>query len=239
MTTVEQPPATPAVTQTGAACPSCGASLAPDQQFCVECGARVGTSLRRHPSWRLPAAIVAVVVLLAGAAVAYTVGEVASDSQADSAAPAPTQTAAQQAAPVQPAQPPTTADPAAPAEAGTPTVPGTTDTGAQAEGQGTQTPDSAGDDSSGEIEEWPTGESAYTVILFSTDTRGDAERKARQAIEQGVPAGVLHSDDYSSLRAGYWVVFAGRFDTRDEAEEEAESYASLGFADGYPRFVEE
>jgi hypothetical protein len=114
----------------------------------------------------------------------------------------------------------------------------TTPSDAQAEGQG-PAPSADGQPTAGDgkIAEWPAGKAAYSVILFSTDTREGAQKKAQEAIDQGIPAGVLDSSDYSSLRAGYWVVFAGQFDSRDEAEKEAESYASLGFEDGYPRFV--
>jgi hypothetical protein len=198
---------------------------------------------RAHPSWRLPAAVAAIVVLLVGAGVAFALTEISSDSDVDSAKPAPTQAA------VQPGQP-TTAEAVPPAEQTAPqgeaTTPATPpEDGAATEGQGippaTAQGEAGGQDTGDGAEpaEWPAGKAAYSVILFSTDTRESAEAKAREAISQGIPAGVLNSDDFSSLRAGYWVVFAGQFDTSEEADREAESYASLGFEDGYPRFVKE
>jgi uncharacterized OB-fold protein len=44
-------------------CAACGEPLAPDQEWCLECGAG-RTLLRRPPSWRVPAAIVAFVLAL-------------------------------------------------------------------------------------------------------------------------------------------------------------------------------
>ena len=191
------------------ACPNCGASAAPDQMFCLECGERIGLGYRRPPSWRVPAAVATVVVLLAGAAVAVALVQVSDD--ADQAASAPGATA------------PATTPPAGK---------GGTDT---SERKTTSTEEAPA--ASGEIRQWPDDTSAYTVILLSTSTRAGAEGVARQAAQAGVPAGVLKSDDYSSLNPGFWVVFGGEFDTTEEAQRESERYASLGFPGGYARFV--
>ena len=43
-------------------CPHCGASLAADQDWCLECGAAATTRILRPPSWKLAAAIVLGVV---------------------------------------------------------------------------------------------------------------------------------------------------------------------------------
>jgi hypothetical protein len=45
-------------------CQACGAALASDQEWCLECGA-ARTGLRRAPDWRIPAAVIAVVIALA------------------------------------------------------------------------------------------------------------------------------------------------------------------------------
>lgn len=68
------------------------------------------------------------------------------------------------------------------------------------------------------VEEWPADAEGYTVILLSGSNRGAAEKVARDYAAAGTPAGVLHSDDFSSLRAGYWVVFSGRHETKAEAD---------------------
>ena len=44
-------------------CGSCGAPVAGDQEWCLECGA-ARTVLRRPPSWRIPAGIVTLVLVL-------------------------------------------------------------------------------------------------------------------------------------------------------------------------------
>jgi hypothetical protein len=44
-------------------CAVCGASLAEDQEWCLECGT-ARTLLRTPPDWRIPVAVVAVVVAL-------------------------------------------------------------------------------------------------------------------------------------------------------------------------------
>jgi hypothetical protein len=62
---------------------------------------------------------------------------------------------------------------------------------------------------------WPTGKTAWTVILASTPSRAEAVKKATAA---GPDAGVLHSDDFSSLRKGYWVVFVSQFPDQKSAE---------------------
>jgi hypothetical protein len=46
-------------------CGSCDAPLAADQEWCLECGA-ARTALRRPPNWRIPVAVVTLVVVLVG-----------------------------------------------------------------------------------------------------------------------------------------------------------------------------
>ena len=73
----------------------------------------------------------------------------------------------------------------------------------------------------GSIASWPSGKSGWTAVLASTESRPEAERKARAA--GGSEIGVLKSDDFSSLRKGYWVVFSGQYDERSAAESAAEA----------------
>ena len=68
---------------------------------------------------------------------------------------------------------------------------------------------------------WPAGRDAWTVVLASLPEGGGraaAEAQARRARAAGLPgAGVLRSSDFASLSPGYYVVFAGVFDSLDAA----------------------
>jgi predicted nucleic acid-binding Zn ribbon protein len=72
---------------------------------------------------------------------------------------------------------------------------------------------------------WPKGVTAYTVVLVTTGDKPGATRVAREAAKTGLEAGVLHSDEYS-LGEGFWIVFAGRFDTQASAESQASNLAA-------------
>ena len=64
-------------------------------------------------------------------------------------------------------------------------------------------------------------------MIASTSSRAEAEKKARAA---GGDAGVLHSDDYSSLRKGYWVVFAGQYDVAEGRPERGRGQGGGAYA---------
>ena len=88
-----------------------------------------------------------------------------------------------------------------------------------------------------EVESWPAGASAYTVALAETPDEAAARARATAAAASGVPVGVLQSDSYPTLDPGMWVLFAGRFDTRAEAEDETTRYVATGFPDAKAVFV--
>ena len=112
------------------ACPRCGASIAADQSWCLECGAPARTRLVPTPNWRAPVAVLAVVILLAGIALAVAFVALTNDNEpaapVNSQAPPPSATTAQPAAPAQPA--PTQAAPAPTTAAPTTAAPGTAST---------------------------------------------------------------------------------------------------------------
>jgi hypothetical protein len=88
---------------------------------------------------------------------------------------------------------------------------------------------------------WPDEVNAWTVVLASEVTKGLAEaavEKAKRVASRGLNIGVLHSDDYVSLRPGYWVAFAGQFDSVDEAQQAAARYRGQ-FPSTYQRFIEQ
>jgi SPOR domain len=57
-------PPTPAQDQADTLCAQCGAELADDQEWCLECGG-ARTLIRRAPDWRAAATVVAIVVAVA------------------------------------------------------------------------------------------------------------------------------------------------------------------------------
>jgi hypothetical protein len=98
-------------------CPRCGANVAPEQDWCLECGAPARTRLAPTPNWRAPMALVAVVVLLAGGALAFAFTSLTSDdgnvSAATTAPALPSDTAGTQSVPTAPAATETSAASAA------------------------------------------------------------------------------------------------------------------------------
>jgi hypothetical protein len=88
---------------------------------------------------------------------------------------------------------------------------------------------------------WPAGTTGYTVVLDSTPEaqgRSEADAAAQRAIAAGLAeVGVLRSSDYSSLRPGFWVAYAGIHDTEAEARAALVQAQGSGFPDAYPRRV--
>ena len=100
------PPGAPPAPGT-VACPRCGASIGPEQSWCLECGAPARTRLVPTPNWRAPVAVLALVVLLAGIALAVAFVALTNDNEpaapVNSQAPPPSATTAQPPAAAQPA----------------------------------------------------------------------------------------------------------------------------------------
>lgn len=111
-------------------CPRCSATVGPDQDWCLECGAPARTRLAPTPNWQLPTVAIGAIVLLAGALLAFAFVELTGD---DGATAGTTPTAVVQTAPPPAVLPPpvvtptaTTTTPAGPAVPTT--VPGQTAT---------------------------------------------------------------------------------------------------------------
>jgi septal ring-binding cell division protein DamX len=228
------------------ACPRCGAGLTPDQEWCLNCGADVGARVAETPRWRVPVIIVGTLLVLAIGAVALALIELADDDQqvaqappAQSAAPTPTPPApptGEQPAPGEAGATPgatvpeASDDATAGGQSGT-TTPTPENEGDSATGQAsptatpspgsTSTPGGntdSGTGSTGTIASWPSGKTAWTVILESATSKSAADAKANELSSDGTSVGVLHSDDFSSLNQGYWVVFSGTYDSKSAAE---------------------
>jgi hypothetical protein len=117
-------------------CPRCDAPVAPDQDWCLECGAAARTRLAPTPNWRMPIVVIAVVAILAGAGLAVAFVALTNDSTSapattsappvasePTAAPPPTTPPTTTAAPPTSTAPPTATTPTLP----TPSTPATTD----------------------------------------------------------------------------------------------------------------
>jgi hypothetical protein len=117
--TAQEPPRVPGPAPVPLRCPRCGANVAPEQDWCLECGAPARTRLAPTPNWRAPIAVVAAVVLLAGVALAFAFTSLTSDdgkvaATAVTSAPAqPNDTAPQTSVPTAPAATETSAASAA------------------------------------------------------------------------------------------------------------------------------
>ena len=60
-------------------CERCGSPLEHDQEWCLECGV-ARTLIRRPPDWRVPIAVIGIVILLVGAAFAIALINLSSDA---------------------------------------------------------------------------------------------------------------------------------------------------------------
>jgi hypothetical protein len=219
---VETPPETPEQQPTVERCPRCGAAMTEGQEWCLNCGAAVGTRVVAARGWRVPIAIAGAVLALAAIAVAIAIVQLADDT----GEVAPNQQAAAAPTPVAPTPQPTATP--APSLTPDPTLP---------EASGKETPDptatpkpSTGGSSSG-VASWPAGKSGWTVVLASDTSESEAREKAKKIAD----VGVLDSDDFSSLKGGYWVVFAGQYDSQSEA---SDALDGIDAKDAYIRRVE-
>jgi septal ring-binding cell division protein DamX len=174
-------------------CPRCGSQLTPQQEWCLNCGADVSSTIAAPPSWRGPVALVSALLVIALAALVLALIELAGDAEQVAQQPAAT-----------PAPTP------APTITAVPTAESTTIPPASDDGTTGTTP---------EIADWPAGKDAWTVVLESSSTREAAEARANELAQQGIPVGILDSDDYGSLEPGKFVVFSGQYDSQRAADQ--------------------
>lgn len=182
------------------ACPTCGAPAEEHQLVCLECGSRVALAYRRPPSWRVPVAIIAVVVLLVAAASAIALKQLGDDAEREAdSSPVKAQSGAGKRAVAK--------RPAALVEQGS-------------------------------LYAWPRELTGFTVVLLRTEDRASADDFARSASE-GKPAkiGVLRTDDFRELEGGFFLVFAGRYANREQADRAADRLRGR-FKDAFPQLVQ-
>ena len=206
----------------GPACRSCGAPVDPRQLVCLECGARV--ALKEHRSWATeplaPIAALLVVVIVIGAGLfGFAISELTSDDGGGGEA------ARQPAA--------ATSEESAPEAEGPAVVSG--------EGQGTErsaepAPAEEPATNPNAIPGWPAGITAHTVVLVTTSDEPAARNVAREARRAGLEAGLIRSDPYD-LGTGLWIVFTGRFDTREGAVRQAAGLQQQ-YPGAYPQLIQ-
>ena len=232
MRAVETPPPDQ---PTGRKCPRCGAAMTDDQEWCLACGAAVGTRVVAAPGWRAPIAIAGVIVLIAAIAVAVAIIQLADDTgqvAQNPPAASPTPPAATTPAPTATPDAGLTPDPTMPEASGQSTPEPTTTPEPTATPEPTTTPDSGGSATA----DWPSGKSGWTVVLASDPSESEAQDAADTFAGDGISGvGVLHSDDFSSLKAGYWVVFSGQYDTQSAA---SDALDGVDAKDAYIRRIE-
>jgi hypothetical protein len=215
VSTVETPP--PPEQPTARQCPRCGAPMTDEQEWCLACGAAVGTRVVPAPGWRVPLVIAGVLATVAAIAIAIAIIQLADDTGEVAQTPP---AASPTVAPATPTPEPgaVTPDPTIPEASGQETPEPTTTPEATASPEPTTTPESGGGGS--DIAEWPSGKSGWTVVLASKTSESEAQDTAEQFADDGIAdVGVLHSDDFSSLKAGFWVVYAGEYDSQSAASD--------------------
>jgi septal ring-binding cell division protein DamX len=237
------------------ACPTCGAPAERGQLICLECGSRIALAYRRPPSWKVPAAIVTLVVLVAAAGFVLALRALTDDAENEVAS--------------QPA-------PAAGEDrgGGTGSDARERDNGDDRAGAGEQRnetekdraaddekpADERGQDESaaedepaedegetsggltvgpGGVRAWPERADGFTVVILSSEDRVSARTFAEEANNAGIKAGVLRADDYPALRAstGFFIVFVGRYANQAGADRAA-ARLSRRYSGAYPQFVD-
>ena len=215
MTQTEAPP-TPPAAGPQAVCPGCGKPVDQGQPFCLDCGRRLDPGYRRPPNWRIPVALIALLVIAGGIAAGYGVTQLTNKDEGPD-----TLTVGSGPGGATEADPGETPTAAAPTPAPAPPPPATAPVPAQPNGPAT----------------WPEGKKAYTVVLITTKSKDTADQTAQKAVSKGLPAGVLKSDDFKRFEPGLYVVFAGQYDSVDAASDKAREAGSDN-PGAYARFVE-
>ncbi len=216
-------------------CPRCGSTLAPDQEWCLACGAAAGTEVVETSGWRVPIYLGGGLVALAVLGVILAIAAL-SNQEEPAANATPTPTASAQPPGTSPTAAPTISPiPATPTPSVTeaPTVdPSPTET-ATVDPSPTET---ATADPNSTFGGWTGSDGDYTIIIESADSLAGAEKVAQQAQDAGLTVGILNSDDYSSLNGGYQVVFTGAYATKSDAEADLDSVRD-DFSDAYVRQI--
>lgn len=233
------------VSRERATCPTCGAPAQRGQLVCLECGSRVSLAYRRPPSWKVPAAITALVLLMAAIGAVFAFRAIDKDAKGEvSATPAKPKRGAADAS--DRVATPTGGERGQPAgadqeepkggESEEEDPPAEPDLGESAETGDEAATSSGGIVKQGDLYSWPRSLRGFTVVLLSNEDRASATRFARSATDSGEEIGVISSGDFRTLPQGFFVVFAGRYASRAEADKAAARLGSR-FRGAFPQLV--
>ena len=188
-------------------CPRCGAAMTEEQEWCLRCGAAVGTRIATAQGWRCRSR-----------SPAYWSSSRRSPWPSRSSSSPTTRTRSPAPRPRRRRRPPSRPRPPTP----TPphARPGRRRRRPARPRPRRRRPTSTPDNSSGSgtIAEWPAGQDGWTVVLASKNGEDAARDSAESFSAEGIPdVGILDSDDFSSLQGGFWVVYSGEFESQAEA----------------------
>jgi len=208
---------------TATPCPHCGQPVEPRQLVCLNCGGRVAlrerTPLADEPATALAAVLVVVIVIGAGL-FGFAISELTSGDGADGGAAGSSERASASA----PKAPAGRAETTAVQPEGPAVVSGTQ-----------QDTDHAPRRERG-VPGWPKGLTAHTVVLVTSSDRAAARGVAKEARSTGLEAGLMPSDPYD-LGTGLWIVYSGRFTTREGAQQQASQLAER-YPGAYPQLIQ-
>jgi hypothetical protein len=249
VSTMETPPPPPETAVPPAPperrCPRCGSTLAPDQEWCLACGAAADTEVVEARGWRVPlylggglAALAVIGVILAIVALASRNDEVSPTPTPVASAAPPGATPAPSPLATQTPLPSTTASPDPNATVSPdPNATASPDPSATASPEATPTQDPNQDSGTGStFPDW-SGTDGWTVIIESSKTLEGAEKVATEAESSGLSGvGILDSSEHASLNGGFQVVFVSEYTSKSDAEA-ALSDARKKYPDAYVREI--
>lgn len=220
MSTMQTPPPPDAAAPPERRCPRCGHAMAPDQEWCLACGAAASTEVAEPRGWRVPIMLAGALALLAILGVVLAL--VALSGGGEKLAEAT----------------PTPSPPAVPTTSPVPTASATVSPLPTESATATASPSETPDTGTGStFSGWPGGD-GWTVFIASKTSQSEAESFATEAQGKGHTVGILNSSDYSSLNPGYYVVFTEKYDSESAAEDTLDSVQS-DYPDAYVREVTE